>query len=534
MLVHAPSGSLLLRVRDPSTVKQHLPPGATKDISYEGHNVAVRHTLDTVRVLRNLGISAPSPIEYQYKWPGRFTPFDHQRATSAFMTLTKRGFILNEQGTCKTASAIWAADYLMTVGAIRKCLIVAPLSTLESVWQEDLFSTAMHRKGVILHAPNRDRRVELLKQDFDFYIINHDGIKLIGAEIAARGDIDLIIVDEATCLKNSKTALYSALEALIKPQTWLWLMTGTPCAQAPTDAWALAKLVSPERVPRFFGPFREKTMMRISQYKWVPRIGAHTIVYDALQPAIRFRKSECLDLPSMTFETRYVELSAEQVKAFKQMRKDMLMEIEADRRLGVILNKPNPTLTAINAADKINKLRQILCGVVRKPGQDEFVVLDHANRVQVTLECIDGTEAKVIVVVPFKGIIQTLAEEIRAAGHTVEVMNGDVTRTQRADIVRRFQTDPSLRVLLCHPKVMAHGLTLTEADTLVFYAPIYSNEQYLQVIERINRPGQTRKMTIIKLVAHGLEKEIYQAVEALRMTQQAVLDLYDHHVLKGE
>ena len=92
-----------------------------------------------------------------------------------------------------------------------------------------------------------------------------------------------------------------------------------------------------------------------------------------------------------------------------------------------------------------------------------------------------------------------------------------------ADLLGR-EDDP--RVLLCHPKVMAHGLTLTEADTTIFYAPIYSTEETQQVIERINRPGQRFKMTIIRIGASALEWSIYAIVEGKRLSQESILDLY--------
>ena len=74
---------------------------------------------------------------------------------------------------------------------------------------------------------------------------------------------------------------------------------------------------------------------------------------------------------------------------------------------------------------------------------------------------------------------------------------------------------------------MAHGLNLTVADVTIFYAPIYSSDEYEQVIERFNRAGQTRKMTLIRLGGHPLEWEIYRMVDTKRLTQKGILDLYD-------
>ncbi|MBT6143765.1 DEAD/DEAH box helicase family protein, partial [bacterium] len=105
------------------------------------HSVFVKWTLENARRLNNLKIrDTPSPIRQDYKWPGAFTPYDHQKTTAEFLTLNNRSFCFSEQGTGKTASAIWAADYLMSIGDIKRVLIVCPVSVMYSAWLNDLFS----------------------------------------------------------------------------------------------------------------------------------------------------------------------------------------------------------------------------------------------------------------------------------------------------------------------------------------------------------------------------------------------------------
>jgi len=129
------------------------------------------------------------------------------------------------------------------------------------------------------------------------------------------------------------------------------------------------------------------------------------------------------------------------------------------------------------------------------------------------------------VIVPFKGIIQSLEKEI-SAHYTVGVLNGDVSPKRRDAIIKDFKETPNPHVLLAHPKVMAHGLNLVEADTTIFYAPIYSNDEFQQVIERFNRAGQTRKMTVIRIGCHPLEWDIYQMLDGKAATQDSILKLY--------
>jgi SNF2 family DNA or RNA helicase len=121
--------------------------------------------------------------------------------------------------------------------------------------------------------------------------------------------------------------------------------------------------------------------------------------------------------------------------------------------------------------------------------------------------------------------MRALEPEI-AKHHSVALINGDVSPHMRSRIINDFKQQADPRVLLCHPKVMAHGLNLTEADTLIFYAPIYSNDEFQQVTERFNRAGQKNKMTIVRMAAHPLEWEIYRLLASRQMTQNSILDLY--------
>ena len=114
----------------------------------------------------------------------------------------RRAIVLNQIGTGKTNSALWAADFLMREGIINKALIVSPLSTLERVWGDTIFMDLHHRKFKILHGTAAKRR-KLVAEDADFYVVNHDGFPIISEELM--GKVDLIIVDEATEYKNPQT-----------------------------------------------------------------------------------------------------------------------------------------------------------------------------------------------------------------------------------------------------------------------------------------------------------------------------------------
>lgn len=522
VLIDARTESLVLRAADPFLLRDLLP--RSKTLPHPEWNFAVHHTLESTKVLRNLGFQVPAPIRAQYRWPGRFKPYEHQIEMAEFLTMHRRCFNLSEMGTMKTNGSLWSADWLMETGRVRKALIMSPLSTLESVWANDIFDTLPHRSCAVLHG-SKERRLKYLGIDADFYILNHDGIKIadVYQVIMKRSDIDLLIIDEAGMFRNPGSGKYKALAKLLKarPDMRLWLMTGTPCPNAPTDAWALARLVDPGRVPQFAGAFKRETMMQVSNFKWVPRIDAFEKAFNAMQPAIRFKKKDCISLPPVVTRDLGAGLTKAQAEAVKQLKEHMTTKAANGVKV-----------SAANAADQINKIRQVLCGALKDPMTGVYHPLPHEPRTQALIETIQQASAKVLVVVPFKGIIRLLEQELLKRNITCAVVNGDVPMAKRTEIFKAFKTQPDPHVLLCHPAVMAHGLNLTEADTLIFYAPIYSNDEVEQVNERFNRAGQTRNMTIVRIGCHPLEWAIYRLTDTRKEAQNSILDLYDD-VMKG-
>lgn len=512
-----PSKKLVLQVQDPFYIRNLMPAESRMCDVAEG-NIVIKHTIETTQVLRNLGYEIPAPIITNYSWPGKYTPFDHQYVMADVMTMHPKVFNLSDMGTGKTYATLWAADYLMSLGLVKRALILAPLSTLGPIWQKDIFDILMHRTcALVPGGVGEEKRARQFGLDVDFYVANHDAMRLedVAKLVKRRKDIDLIILDEASDFRNPSTTRYKYLRWAVEKKPRFWAITGTPNSNGPPDAWAMARIINPDAVPPHYGTFKRQTMIQVSQYKWAPRKGAEQMVFEAMQPAVRFAKKDCLSLPPVTTVPRQVAMTDAQKKAFAAMKDEMSMRWASGE-----------TINAVNAADQINKLRQILCGVVKDPETDRYIPIDYAPRLAELRKVIGMAAAKVIIVVPFKGIIRLLEKDLLDAGHSVAVINGDVTPRQRAKIIHNFKTGADPHELLCHPQVMSHGLNLVEADMTVFYAPIYSADRYRQVIERNNRTGQTLPMTIVRMAAHPLEWQIYKAVDLRGISQDNILKLY--------
>jgi len=448
---------------------------------------------------------------YQWPRPQGFTPFAHQKQTAEFLILNKKSFCFNEQGTGKTASVIWATDYLMSQNAIKKVLIIAPLSVMKSAWQEDLFKFAIHRTVAVCHG-SAAKRKEIIKGNYEFIIINFDGVKIVKDDIIKAG-FDLVVVDEASAYKNAQTDRWKTLRDICKTVKGLWMLTGTPAAQSPVDAYGLAKLVNPTNVPPFFGQFRDQVMMKVSEFTWIPKANSQQIVHKALQPAIRFEKSQCIDLPPITFVDREAPLTPQQLKYYQTMKAQMLIEADGEE------------VSSLNAASKINKLLQIAGGAVYTDNR-EVIEFDVSTRLKVVREVIEESSHKVLVFVPFTHTIQVLQKYLTSHNISCDVINGDVPVNKRADIVKEFQTCEHPKVLVIQPQAASHGLTLTAANTIIWYAPTTSVETYLQANARIDRPGQKNNMTIVHIKGSQVESRLYSLLRNNISGHQKIIDLY--------
>jgi len=454
--------------------------------------------------------------EYEWPRPHGFTPFDHQKTTSEFLVNNRKAFCFNEQGTGKTASVIWAVDYLMQLGLVKRVLVICPLSIMKSAWQQDLFKFAIHRTVSIAYGSAKKRK-EIVNAGNEFVIINFDGVGIVKKEVMD-GGFDLVVVDEASAYKNNKTVRWKDLRDVMKVVKGLWMLTGTPAAQSPVDAFGLAKLVNPTAVPIFVSQFKDLVMEKVSEYRWIPRPVAKQIVHKALQPAIRFEKKDCLDLPPVTFIDRDAPLTPQQLVYYKKLKQEMLIEADGEE------------ISAVNAAVKINKLLQISGGAVYTDNR-EVLEFDVSSRLKVVHEVIDETSNKVLVFVPFTHTIELLQKYLTKHGITSEIINGNVSVNRRTDIVTHFQNNPQPKVLIIQPQAASHGLTLTAADTIIWYAPCTSVETYLQANARIDRPGQVNAMTIVHLSGSQVERRMYSLLRGNVANHSEIIDLYKQEII---
>lgn len=519
MLVSRKHKKLVLNLKDPERVTAVIP--SARKIDYKGHTlVAVPHQLDEVKVLRNLGIEAPAPVSFHYEWPGRYKPFKHQQATVEFLTMNPRAFCNNGLGSGKTISVLWAFDYLRKAGQVRKMLVISPLSTLERAWGDEIFRHFPTMEFAVLHG-TREKRHKLLAEDFDIFIINHDGIKSEETlkRLVERDDLDLIVIDELASFRNASTDRSKALNTLVNgnvrqgilPKKWAWGLTGTPIPNAPTDAWSQVRIINPSKVPRYFGQFRDMVMRPQGPFKWLARDNALDVVHAAMTPAIRFSREECIDLPPTTYVTRQTDLTPEQKKAFDAMLKTFHYEHESGQ------------ITAVNEAVKMSKLLQIALGCSYAE-DGSHLLLPNGPRLDLISEIVEEAAGKVLVFVPFTAALHAVAAHLEKQ-FSVAVVHGETNKTKRDEIFRAFQQEADPRVIVANPGTLQHGLTLTAANTIIWAGPVHSAESWEQANGRVTRPGQKRNTLIVSIEATTLERKVYDRLAGKQKTQGLLLEM---------
>ena len=506
-----------------------------------GHIVAVPRTLYNSQLCRWLDLPVP-PVMGSYDWPHRpgITPLAHQKLMANFMVLHPRCFNLSDMGTMKTLSTLWAADWVMQQYPKGTCraLIVAPLSILQRVWGDAIFANFLRRRTFSIVHGSAEKRAEQLAKDADFYIINFDGVGVgahtrkdfaldgLSKQLAERTDIQICVVDEASGYRDSRTKRHRIARLVIGKRNYLWFLTGTPTPNYPTDAYGLAKLVN-NAFGQSFRTFQAKSMVRLTQFKWVPARDGYEQARALLQPAIRFDIKDIWDGPPLTTQQREVPLTKEQSDHMTALKRDFVIKV-----------KSGATIDAVNEASVRTKFIQISLGQVYD-AEHKAHTIDSYPRLQELQDIVDNSNGKIIVFVPLTSVIDMLNirfKEIRSRAlkngnqaehdrYTCEVVNGAVSQKERARIFSAFQSAGDPRVLIADPGTTAHGLDLWQAQTVVFYGPTDKTELYLQAIKRAHRPGQRYPVTVVQLVSNKLEREIFARLERNESMQGLLLDL---------
>ena len=472
----------------------------------------LKEQLDSVKQAR-----API-IEFGWKFLSPKGPaFQHQLETFSRFADKKFGAIFLDMGLGKTLVVANLIAYHLRRGNIKRCLYIAPNSTLENVYRE---MTDIGLPSVVLQGQADKRRV-LLEQEAVVYIINYEGLAVIFGELL-RKNFDMVVCDESTLIKNAKAFRSRAAVSLGRAASIRFIMTGEPVPESAMDVFGQYLFLT----PKIFGLSEIAHRMHYCETRpyqipfarggrefvhTIQKIVGHKNVDELREKmyscAIRFTKDQCLDLPKKLYQILYYDLDKESAKLYKEITEQVLVEFKK----GFVGTQ--------GAMLKLVRHRQILSGFINdEQGHRQW--LKKNPKLELFEEVMDSVKGKkVLVLCVFRAEIESVGKLLEKKGITYLPFHGDIHQRYRQEIIDSFNDPDGCQVFLGQIRATAFGLNLQEAnaETVVYYGHSFENELRNQSEDRVHRIGTVDNVTYISLVGrHTIEESIMKALQTKR------------------
>lgn len=446
-------------------------------------------------------------------------------------TPVNKGFgFLFEMGCGKTLTAIAVAGVGYQQKRIARVLIVAPTSVV-AVWPKEFQDYAAFPYTIRTLLGTKQQRLKALA-DLERFPYPHLKVAVINYESTWREEIfdalldfdaDLVIADESQRIKSHDAAQSKAMHQLGDKARYKLILSGTPVQNEAVDLWSQYRFLDPTIFGTNFYAFRSRycEMGGFNRKQIVRYRDLDTLIRKEHSIAYRVTKEEALDLPEQTFENRYITLSRSERNLYDRLRRDSYAEL-AD----------GGTITATTVLTKLLRLQQFTGGFLVEDDaiQPKLVSRGKLDALEDILQdyVVEGKKKLVIFArfIPEIHEIEALCEKtLRSAGMKAVAIYGDIKKENRGDIVQQFQTDPKTTVFIGQIDTAGTGITLTAADTCIFYSVNFNFATYSQSLSRIHRIGQHHPCTYIHLLAEKtIDETVLQALQKKEDLAKTVVD----------
>lgn len=442
-----------------------------------------------------------------------------------------RGYALfMEVGTGKTLPALALIGHLYGIGKISKALIVCPLAVF-TAWINDFKHLDVSGELHVLKGTSNQkiRTLNYLKQASGLQILltNYESVRSLGGCIIDWSP-DMIICDESQKIKTHNSQQSKALHHLGDRAKYKLILTGTPVGNSPIDFWSqyrfLDKSIFGGSYYSFLARYAEmSTEVTHSGQRYKKLIGYHhlsELVDKAHSIAYRVKKADCLDLPEQTNEYRLIDLETQAQKQYNSLKNNSVAELSKTE-----------VVTTRQVITKLLRLSQFcggfLGGIESLDGMSERTIEQVSraklNALKDLLEDEIASDKKVVIFARFRPEINAIRQILGTTPHVV--MTGDTTADERIAAVNAFQNDPKIKAFVANPQCAGAGITLTAADTMIFYSLSYSYLEYEQARARIHRIGQKNTCTYIHLlINNSIDQTVLAALEAKKDIAKLVVD----------
>ena len=438
------------------------------------------------------------------------------------MAAKNKGFgLLFEMGCGKTLTAIAIMGALYREGKIDRVLIVAPTSVV-AVWPHELADFAEYPFTVETLLGDKNKRLRSIN-DLTKYPYPKLKVAVINYESVWREDIkkaiktydpDLIICDESQRIKTHNSKQSQAMHELGDQARYKMILSGTPVQNNVTDIWSQYRFLDKTVFGELYYAFQNHfcVMHSVFKSKVMRTINEDELVQKEHSIAFRVTKEEALDLPEQTFETRYIEMTPKERRTYDALKRESVADIEG-----------GGTITATTVLTKLLRLQQFTGGFLVKDGasEPEQVSTAKLDALKDIIEdyVIDGGKKLVVFArfIPEVNAIIDMAEKTLKpdkTGKKVVSIQGSVKKEERGNIIEQFQKDPDTVLIVGQIDTLGVGVTLTAADTCVYYSKTYNYATYEQSLSRIHRISQRNVCTYIDLVcADSVDEKISTALK---------------------
>lgn len=395
-------------------------------------------------------------------------------------------------------------------------LVVAPLRPLYSTWPAEAEKWFPGLKVVMLHGTDKDYNY---LQPADIYLINPEGFKWLESKMAKiPAPFKHLVIDEGSIWKSSATARFKIIRRLRPKFKHKYILSGTPCPQSLMDLWSQYYILDGgKRLGKNITAFRNKyfnLFLVNNQFpQYTPKEGAMEAIMEAVSD-ITFRLSaeDYLELPELTNNVIELEMPAKLQKEYKRFEKEF------------ILSQESFEVEAFNAATLSSKLRQFVQGglYVDTENGRTYEVL-HNIRLRALEQLIEESGQPILCAIQFKFELEML----RNTFGNIPYVGGGVSAAEGTRIIDRWNKR-EIPLLVCHPKALSHGANLqTGGNIILWYGLTWSLEQYLQLIKRLHRQGQTNGVIVHHFVMKNtIDSRVAAALMAKQNVQDAVLDYF--------
>ncbi len=428
-----------------------------------------------------------------------------------------------EMGTGKTKVLIDNLAMLYDKGKVNGALIIAPKGVVKT-WCEQEIPTHLpnHIENVtVLWQSNITKQQETkLNNLFDLgvhlhiFIMNVEALSTDkGVKFASKflnSHRTLMAIDESTTIKTPTAKRTKNIISLGKLAKYRRIMTGSPITKNPLDLYSQCEFLDPWLLNfQSFYAFRN----RYAEMKTMHVRGRSIQVVNAFQNlselsdkvkgfSYRVLKEDCLDLPPKNFTKRHIVLSKEQRKIYDQMKKEAM---------AILNGKVTTTMTVLT---QLMRLHQITCG--HFTADDGGVQLIPSNRINELMDILEEIDGKAIIWANYQMDVNEIIKNVEAKHQKGSIVDyyGLTPQEDRQDNIRKFQSDPKCRFMVGTPSTGGYGITLTAANTIIYYSNGYDLEKRLQSEDRAHRIGQNKNVTYIDIIAEDTVDE--KIVKALR------------------